>query len=329
MHMEAILFHCPQMADLAQKICAADPKITLGKISWKAFEDGTPNLFVRKEDRIRQKRAAFLASFDSLDDYFPQLSVIYALPRLGAKEFKVIMPYYPTGTMERGDTEGQVVTAKTLATMLSATPFNRGGPVEIVLYDIHTLGQRHYFDKTILTRYKTGTKYLKKHLKDDDVIMFPDIGAWKRFRVMFDGSKSDGRKFPMGYCEKIRDGDKRIIQIREGDVRGKRVVIVDDIIRSGGTLIECKNALFAAGAASVSAYATHGCFPRDSWKKFLASETHGEFPAFDKVWITDSCPKTAQKVAGKAPFEVLSLDVSIARVIMDNDDEMEEKTFEE
>ena len=323
MHMDAILFHCPQMADLAKRICAADQRISLGKISWKNFEDGTPNLFIQKTKRIRQKQAAFLCSLDSLEDYFPQLSVLYALPRLGAAEFKVILPYYPTGTMERGDTESQVVTAKTLATMLSAIPFSRGGPVEIVLYDIHTLGQRHYFDKTILTRYKTGTKYLKRKLEGDDwIVMFPDMGAWKRFKVMFDGSMSDGRKFPMGYCDKIRSGDKRIVSIREGDVKGKRVVIVDDIIRSGGTILECQKALMEAGARSVSAYATHGCFPRDSWKKFLEA-------GFEKVWITDSCPKTAAKVAGQGPFEVLSLDVSIARVIMDEDDDTDEQVFPE
>jgi ribose-phosphate pyrophosphokinase len=321
--MEAILFHCPQMSDLAARICAADQRIKPGKISWKRFEDDTEDLRIGKVDGSRQKRAAFLASLDSPEDYFRQISIIYAMPRYGYKEFKVILPFYPTGTMERGDTEDQVVTAKTLATVLSATPLNRGGPVEIVLYDIHTLGQRHYFGPSILTRYKTGTKYLKQKLEGDDwTIMFPDIGAWKRFRVMFDGSKSDGRKFAMGYCDKIRDGAKRIVTLKEGDVKGRRVVIVDDIIRSGGTILECAKALAAAGAAEVSAYATHGVFPKNSWEKFLDA-------GLAKVWITDSCPKTAVKVAGKGPFEVLSLDRSIARVIMDDDDVNEDRFPEE
>ncbi len=313
------------MAALAKKICAVNDRIHLGKIAWKSFEDGMPNIFIGKEEGIRQKRAAFLASFDSLEDFFPQLSVIYALPRLGAKEFKVILPYYPTGSLERGDTESQVVTAKTLATMLSATPLNRGGPVEIVLYDIHSLGQRHYFDKTILTRYKTGTKYLKERLEGLDTstvtIAFPDMGAWKRFKGMFDGSKKGDRKYPLVICDKVRDGDKRIVTVREGDVRGRHVIIVDDMIKSGGTILECATALRAAGASVVSAYATHGSFPRDAWKKFLDA-------GFENVWITDSCPKIAAKVAGQPPFTVLSLDRSIARVILDDDDEADDQIDE-
>lgn len=319
--MEAVLFHCPQMKGLAQQICAVNDKIHLGKVRWDKFEDGWPNIFVRKEERIRQKRAAFLASFDTLEDVFPQLSVIYTLPRLGAKEIKVIMPYFPTGTLERGDTESQVVTAKTFARMLSAAPLGRSGPIELVLYDVHTLGQRHYFGDNVVTRYKTGIKYLKKRLEKEDVsIAFPDIGAWKRFKTMFDGSKRGEREFPMIICDKVRDGAKRIVTVREGDVKGRHVVIVDDIIKSGGTLLECCKALLAAGAASVSAYATHGSFPRESWKKFVDPNA-----GFSHVWITDSCPVTAAKVANLAPFEIISLDRSIARVIFDDDDEADDQ----
>jgi ribose-phosphate pyrophosphokinase len=322
MHMEAVLFHCPQMGQLAKKICAVNDKIHLGKIAWKNFEDGWPNIFVGKEEGIRQKRAAFLASFDTPADLFPQISVIYTLSRLGAKEIKVILPYYPTGTLERGDTESQVVTAKTLARILSATPLGRSGPVELVLYDIHSLGQRHYFGDNIVTRYKTGTKYLKERLKDEDVsIAFPDIGAHKRFKTMFDGSKKDDRKFPLVICDKVRDGNKRIVTVREGDVAGRHVVIVDDMIKSGGTLIECCKALLEHGAAKVSAFATHGSFPQESWKKFLNA-------GFAHVWVTDSCPKIAAKVEGTAPFEILSLNESLARVILDQDDRADDQIEE-
>lgn len=317
--MEAVLFHCPQMAGLARRICQVNPRIHTGKIKWGKFEDGWPNLFIAKEEKIRQKRAAFLASFDSPNDVFPQLSAIYALPRLGAKELKILLPYYPTGTLERGDTESQVVTAKTFARMLSATPLNRGGPVEVVLYDVHTLGQRHYFGDNVVTRYKTGMKYLKHRLEKEDVsIVYPDMGAWKRFRSMFDGSRKGERAFPTVICDKVRDGNKRIVTIREGEVAGRNLVIVDDIIKSGGTLIECCAALRQLGAASVSAYATHGCFPNDSWKKFVDA-------GFTNVWTTDSCPISTAKLDGVKPFEIIPLDRSLARVILDEDDEQDDQ----
>lgn len=306
--MDAILFHCPQMADLAKRICSKNPRITLGNIKWERFEDGYPNLYVDKQRQIRRANAAFLASFDEPGDIFEQMSAIWTLTRCGAQLFKIILPYFPTGTMERVDDEGQVATAKTLARILSATPICGQGPPEIIIYDVHTLQQRFYFSDGIVPRLKTGTKYLKQRLKGlaDVSIAFPDFGARKRFGKMF-------AEYPHVICEKVRDGDKRIVTVAEGNPRDRHVVIVDDIIKSGGTILECRKALVAAGAKEVSAYATHGSFPRDAWKRFIDE-------GFSHVWITDSCPLIAAKVAGQKPFEVLSLDESIARVIVDEDE---------
>lgn len=337
--MASILFYCPQMEPLARRIAKQDLDITLGKIAWGKFEDGWPNIFIPKVSGVRRKNVAFLASLDSPADVFAQLSVIYKLPSSGAQEIKVILPFYVTGTLERADNESQVVTAKTLARMLSATALCRSGPIEIVLYDVHSLGLSNYFGDNVITRYKSGTKYLKKKLEGLDVsIGFPDYGAYKRFCGMFDGGESyakalkaayesdpsvdqslldvdaddlpreGDRKFPMVICEKVRDGDKRYVHVKEGEVRGRHIVIIDDLIRTGTTILECREALVKAGAAKVSVFSTHGVFPNESWKKFVDA-------GFEKVWITDSCPHTAKAVEGVEPFEVLSLDASIARVI--------------
>lgn len=309
--MNALLFHCPAMTDLAKRICSKNPGITLGNIKWKRFEDGYPDLYVDKQRSIRRANVAFLASFDEPGDIFEQMSAIWTLTRCGAQLFKIILPYFPTGTMERVDDEGQVATAKTLARILSATPICGQGPAEIVIYDVHTLQQRFYFADGIVPRLKTGTKYLKQRLKSvaDVSIAFPDFGARKRFGKMF-------ADYPHIVCEKLRDGDKRIVTITEGNPRGRHVVIVDDIIKSGGTIIECRNVLAAAGATAISAYATHGSFPKEAWRRFSEAD-------FAHVWITDSCPLVAAKVAGTKPFEVLSLDESIARVITDDDEPIE------
>jgi phosphoribosylpyrophosphate synthetase len=378
--MSNLLFYCPSMERLAKAIEAQELGIELGKCYWNTFPDGWPNIRMPKVSGIRRMNVAFLMNLESPSEVFAQLSMAYALSARGAQDYKVILPYYPTGTNERGDSEGHVVTAKTLARMLSEVPLCRSGPVELVLYDIHTLAQRNYFGNNIVTRYKTGTKYLKKALENDPdaVIAFPDFGAYKRFEFAFDGNRKkiedevrrirelaghygedakhaamseelleseendadedldpqeddagedldleqtiseligrigkDDREFPMIVCEKRRGaGDERKVHVREGDPSGKHVVIVDDIIRSGGTIIECKNALMEAGAAKVSAFATHGAFTDDSWKKFIDA-------GFHKVWITDSIPSTVKKVEGKEPFEILSLAASIARVIIE------------
>lgn len=82
---------------------------------------------------------------------------------------------------------------------------------------------------------------------------FPDDGAAKRFGSMFKG---------LGYeivtCGKTRDGEKRVVTIQDGNTKGKHVVIVDDLVQTGGTLFECGVALKNAGALSVSAFVAHG-----------------------------------------------------------------------
>ncbi len=308
MESGAILFHCPQMTGLARRICAIEPRIDLGHISWKRFDDGFPNIYIEKQRQIRRANVAFLASFDTMGDIFEQLSAIMALTRCGTQLFKIILPYFPTGTMERVDDEGQVATAKTLARFMSCTPMCGQGPAEIVLYDVHTLQQRFYFGDNVVPRLKSGTKYLKRELAKltDVAIVFPDFGAKKRFGKMF-------ADFPQIVCEKIRNGDERTVTIAEGNPGGRHCVIVDDIIKSGATLIKCKDALLAAGAGSVSTYATHASCPQNSWRQFIDA-------GFSNVWISDSCPLTVESVRDREPFRILSLDESIARVIVDEDE---------
>lgn len=70
---------------------------------------------------------------------FEQLSVIYALPKLFVSSFTLVLPFFPTGTSERMEDEGDVATAFTLARILSNIPASRGGPTSLVTFDIHAL----------------------------------------------------------------------------------------------------------------------------------------------------------------------------------------------
>ena len=139
-------------------------------------------------------------------------------------------------------------------------------------------------------------------------IAYPDEGAWKRFHGFF-------RDFPEVICTKVRDGDKRIVKLKEGEPKGKHVVIVDDLVQSGGTLIECQKVLAAQGAAHVSAYVTHGVFPQESFRRFLPEGTGGAQDGFKYFWLTDSCPHTAEAVQELAPFKVLTLADVIAECL--------------
>ena len=93
---------------------------------------------------------------------------------------------------------------------------------------------------------------------------------------------------------------------------GRDVIIMDDLVRSGGTIIECALKMIQAGAKSVSAYCTHAEFTNDSWKKFLPEKCAVSFHRF---YISDSCPATVAKVRGVAPFEVVSLEEDLRSIL--------------
>lgn len=298
------LFYCPAMAGLAQRIqslCSQD--VCLGTVHWNYFRDGFPNLKIEHASSLRNQHVVFLATLTEPAELFAQLAVIFELPRYAVRSFKLVLPYFPTGTMERVEEEGQIATAATLARLLSDIPLTMSGPAQIVIYDIHALQERFYFSNRVIPRLESAVPLLKDSIKNDPniAVAFPDEGAWKRFGRMFSG-------FPQIVCLKSRRGDQRGVIIREGDPQGRHVVIVDDLIMSGGTLIECKNALLAANAAHVSAFATHGVFPDNSWTRLRNQ-------GFHTIWVTDSCPGRALQLQEKTPFQVLPLAADIARII--------------
>jgi len=289
------VLYCPQMEGLADTLCSSSEICTPGRISWKYFQDGFPDLMIMDALSLRNRHVVFLASMNSPAEIFRQLSVIFELPRLAVRSLKVVLPYFPTGTMERVDKEGEIATAATLARLLSLIPGTMSGPVQIIIYDIHALQERFYFCDNVIPRLETAIPLLLERIRNmrNVAIAFPDEGAWKRFGRMFKG-------YPLITAHKVREEAGRRVIIQEGDPRGKHVIIVDDLVMTGGTLIQCKQALLENGADRVSSYVTHGVFPGQSWKRFIDQE-------FSSFWMTDSCPETAAQVRGVKPFEVLSL----------------------
>ena len=298
------LLACPQMAAMAERITAAHPEIHRGRIRWDRFDDGYPDMLIEDIEVIRHHDLAFLASLEAPADIFPQLSAFYEIPRYAVKSFKIVLPYYPTGTMERVDRDGQIATAATLAKMLSNIPMTLSGPAQIIIFDIHALQERFYFSDQVIPRLESAVHLVRDQLRrlDRPAVAFPDEGALKRFRRWFE-------EFPLIVCHKTRDGRQRSVRIQEGHPRDRHVVIVDDLAMSGGTLLECRRCLSAAGAREVSAYVTHAVFPREAWRKFTAA-------GFQRFWVTDSVPGQAKALAGQPPFEVLSLDETISGLLM-------------
>ncbi|MCA1743427.1 MAG: ribose-phosphate diphosphokinase [Desulfonatronovibrio sp.] len=295
------ILSCPQMHAIGKKLCAENKLFQLEEIQWRNFKDGFPDLKIMGASELSNSHVIFLSSLENPSEIFRQLAVVYELPRLAVKSLKVVLPYFPTGTMERVDEEGEIATASTLARMLSMIPGTMSGPVQILIYDIHALQERFYFSDEVIPRLETAIPLLLERIRGmkNVAVAFPDEGAWKRFGRMFKG-------YPLITAHKVRDRDGRKVIIKEGNPSGKHVIIVDDLVMTGGTLLKCKQALMDSGAKEVSAYVTHGVFPDDSWQRFVDQD-------FSRFWMTDSCPDSAGRVQGVEPFEILSLkdDISV------------------
>ena len=107
-------------------------------------------------------------------------------------------------------------------------------------------------------------------------------------------------------CGKTRgEGEVRTVVIQDGNATSRHIVIVDDLVQTGGTLFETGKVLKEAGAASVNAFVSHAVFPNESYKRF---DKGGDRACFDKFWVTNSIPTVTEKLpVENGVFEVLDL----------------------
>jgi phosphoribosylpyrophosphate synthetase len=189
-----------------------------------------------------------------------------------------------------------------------------------MLYDLHTLQNRFYLAGNAVASLHTAVPLLRRRIaaaaekakdgeEDDgpgsaaaiDCVAFPDDGAAKRFATYFDDAHVH-----IIVCGKTRGiDDRRSVRVQEGDAAGRNIVVVDDLVQTGGTLYETGRILKEAGAASVCAFVSHAVFPGNSWTRFNRG---GDRACFDKFWVTNSIPTvTDQLPTNDGIFEVLDL----------------------
>jgi len=172
-----------------------------------------------------------------------------------------------------------------------------------MVYDLHTLQNRFYLHGNAVASLHSAIPLLKQRIKKGLVncVAFPDDGAAKRFSSFFEDMDME-----IIVCGKTRgEGDVRSVTIQDGNANGKHIVIVDDLVQTGGTLYESGKVLKEAGAVSVSAFVTHAVFPNDSWQRFSVG---GDRACFEKFWVTNSIPTVTDRLPVEdGIFEVLDL----------------------
>jgi adenine phosphoribosyltransferase len=311
-----IVFSHPSMDIIADDICNKySTQYRRGVIRWGKFPDGYHNIQFEHMDELEGRHVVFLGSLYDPGKLLEQLSMTMVLPRQLVQSLNIVIPYFGPATMERVEEEGTLATAETTARIISSClPTTRSGPAILRIFDIHALPVRFYFTDNVIVKLMSMVPELLKHIEEHRMtIAFPDEGAFKRFKTAFKG-------VPTVICAKVRDGDKRIIKITDRanwpQDDGKcmdHILIVDDLVQSGGTLDECRRALVELGAKKISAFVVHPVFPNEGYKKFTAG---GEREGFENFFVTNTIPEVASKLKNLKPFTVLDLNDVLAENIL-------------
>jgi ribose-phosphate pyrophosphokinase len=189
--------------------------------------------------------------------------------------------------MDRAVNRGEAVTAKTRARMFSSIPAASLGN-EILLLDIHSEGIPHYFEGTIRPYHVYGKAVIEplaRELGGDSFV----LGSTDAGRAKWVESLANDLGVPAVFVYKRRRGPEQTeVTAVSSRFDGQNVVIYDDMIRTGTSLINAARAYRSAGAGRVTAVATHGVFAGDAWQRIRSSGL------FDAVGCTDSHPRARE-----------------------------------
>ena len=207
-----------------------------------------------------------IADSDTLEMY----DLAFALIKYGARSIHLVFPYFGYSTMERAKMPGEVVTAKSRAVIFSSLPRTSLGNY-FVFFDLHSEGIPHYFEGQTLIKHiycKPLVIKLAKELADNGFVMAcTDAGRAKWVEWL---ANEMGVNAAFVFKRRI-SGEKTAITSISADVEGKDVVIYDDMVRTGGSLINAAKAYKEAGAKKIYAITTHGLFNNDAIQKIRES----------------------------------------------------------
>lgn len=282
-----LLFTIPSYQYLEPSFLAAGD-FEQGGLERKNFPDGERYLRIMSD--IFGRDVVLLGGTPSDTDWLDVFDLACGIARGGARSLSIVMPYFGYATMERAVKPGEVVVAKTRARLLSAIPSPEGG-THLFLFDLHTDGIEFYFDDRILTRHVYGAPIITAKIADHMQGRPFVLGACDAGRAKWVQSLARDLGVEPAFVYKRRDdttGGTAVTGIN-ADVKGKEVVVYDDMIRTGSSLVQAGRAYLQAGATKVHAIASHLVLPGDALSNIEATGV------FATIMGTDSHPGS-QKV---------------------------------
>ncbi len=266
-----------------KKKVVAEGAFEPGELERKYFPDG--ERYMRILSEVRGRNVVVIGGTISDSDTLELYDLAFALAMNGARSLTVVIPYFGYSTMERAVKPGEVVTAKIRARLFSTLPRTSQGNT-FILMDLHTEGLPHYFEEAVLPIHlycKPVIIDICKNLHLPNYLLAcTDAGRAKWVESL---ANDLGVKAAFVFKKRI-SGEQTEVTAVSADVEGADVIIYDDMIRTGGSLINAAASYKEAGAGKIYAVTTHGVFSKESIEKIKAAGI------FEQVICTDTHPIT-------------------------------------
>jgi ribose-phosphate pyrophosphokinase len=280
-----LVFSTQAYAPFAAELCRAGG-FTGGEVERRTFPDG--ERYQRIATRCDSREVAVVGGTISEADTLELYDLACGLVHCGAARLTLLIPYFSYATMERAIRDGEVVTAKSRARLLSSIP-SAGRGNRVLLLDLHVDGVAHYFEGAVHPVHVDGAPVIRAAARafagpGPFVLGCTDAGRAKRVERL---AQDLGVTAAFVYKRRLSAQRTEVSGV-SAHVRGKTVVIYDDMIRTGGSLIAAAAAYRDAGATSVAAVTTHGLFVGDALERIAASGL------FSAVAATDSHPRAVE-----------------------------------
>jgi ribose-phosphate pyrophosphokinase len=277
---------------LAESICS-HIGVPLGNADVSHFSDGEIKVIINENVRGSDAFVVQSTCGPVNDNLMELLILIDALKRASADRITAVIPYYGYARQDRKTRGREPITAKLVANLLTNAGVNR-----VLAVDLHSGQIQGFFDIPLdhLTANRLLCDYLKTKDLTDCVIVSPDAGSIPRARDM-----AEHLNLPVAFVDKRRP-EPNMVEVMNvvGKVAGHHAIILDDMIDTGGSLLQAANALRKLGAKSVTACATHGIFSG-------LARANMEKANFRELVVTDTIPIDASiapmvKVLSVAPI---------------------------
>ena len=275
-----------------------EPEVHLGELEVTPFSDG--EFQPQYSESVRGASVYILQStIPPADNLMELLLAIDAAKRASADEVVAVMPYFGWARQDRKDRPRVAIGAKLVANLLRAAGADR-----VMTCDLHAGQIQGFFDIPVDHVYasKVFIPYIRDRKFKDLAIAAPDMGGAKRANVY-----ARELMCPVIICHKTRERANVVGSITAiGEIEGKDIIIVDDMIDTAGTLCKAAEVLMNRGASSVRTCATHGLLSGDAVKRIHES-------ALQEVFITDTIPHP--ELADDPKIRIVSMTEVFASII--------------